>query len=224
MKLQLSLDMGDQLALRDPQASTLGRSIVHNGLELMVELGYEQFTFKKLAERMGSTEAGIYRYFTNKHRLLLYLLTWYWSGLEYAISISNKNLDDKRKCVSNALDILVLGLPEEIDLFNLDTRKLYTLAVCESSKAYLLKDVDEINAHRLFMPYKSTVHQLALLFEQVNPDYPYAHSLATTVTEAAHNQHFFAEHLPSLTDFAGKEHTAPLLAFLNQLVQSVLDY
>lgn len=222
MKLQLSLDINDKLALRDPQSSALGKSIVHHGLELMVELGYEQFTFKKLAERLGTTEASVYRYFTNKHRLLLYLLTWYWNGLEYAISLVNKNLEDEQLCIRNALKILTSGLPDDIDLLHLDTHKLYLLAVCESSKAYLIKDVDSINAYQLFKPYKSMAHQLALLFQRANSSYPYPHSLASTVIEAAHNQHFFAEHLPSLTDFAGKEHTAPLMSFLIQLVESAL--
>ena len=50
------------------------------------QLGFEQFTFKKLARAIGSTEASVYRYFDNKHRLLTYLIAWYWKWMEYQIN------------------------------------------------------------------------------------------------------------------------------------------
>lgn len=40
---------------------------------MIYKTGYEAFTFKKLAEDIGTTEAGIYRYFENKYKLLVYL-------------------------------------------------------------------------------------------------------------------------------------------------------
>ena len=50
MNLQISIQPSLKLALRDPEASALGRKIIREGIVLMCELGYEQFTFKKLAE------------------------------------------------------------------------------------------------------------------------------------------------------------------------------
>lgn len=222
MNVLLSLKANEKLVLKDPEGSVLGKSIVKGGLELMEQIGYEAFTFRKLAEHIGTTEASIYRYFENKHRLLLYLLTWYWNGLEFAIESANRNIDNPRKCAMNAIHILCLGLPDWLDMQNLDKKKLYALAVAESSKAYLIKDVDAVNSYQLFSPYKSNAHVLALIFQQINPKFPYAHSLATTVIESAHNQHFFADHLPSLTDFGGKNHQKELIEFIETLVFSVL--
>ena len=37
----------------------------------------EEFTFRKLAQKINTTEASVYRYFENKHRLLIYILAWY---------------------------------------------------------------------------------------------------------------------------------------------------
>ena len=53
----------------------------------MVEIGFESFTFKKLAAKIESTEASVYRYFENKHKLLIYLVSWYWNWVEYRLDM-----------------------------------------------------------------------------------------------------------------------------------------
>jgi AcrR family transcriptional regulator len=79
----LYFKLNPHLYLRDPQQTELGQKIINASVVLIDTLGFEQFTFKKLAEEIDSTEASIYRYFENKHRLLLYLVGWYWTWLEY---------------------------------------------------------------------------------------------------------------------------------------------
>ena len=82
MEVQLKFRMNEQLFLRNPEESDLGRRIVSASIKMIGELGFEAFTFKKLATQIETTEASVYRYFENKHRLLVYLVTWYWSWLE----------------------------------------------------------------------------------------------------------------------------------------------
>ncbi len=82
MNFQLKFKVTEKLYLKDPEKSELGKSIVKNAIELIFEIGFEHFTFKKLATKIGSTEATIYRYFSSKHKLLTYILNWYWSYLE----------------------------------------------------------------------------------------------------------------------------------------------
>ena len=53
----------EEIALRNPQSTQLGRRIIENSIEMIDELGMEQFTFKKLAQEAGTTEASVYRYF-----------------------------------------------------------------------------------------------------------------------------------------------------------------
>ena len=96
----LFFKLNDHLYVRDPQHTALGQNIINKGVELIDRLGFEQFTFKKLAEEIGSTEASIYRYFENKHRLLHYLTAWYWSWLEYQIDYETHN------CNYNSRDYL----------------------------------------------------------------------------------------------------------------------
>ena len=59
--------------------------------------GFEDFTFKKLAKVIGTSEAGIYRYFENKHRLLIYLAAWYWNWLEFQVNYQTHNIEDPKQ-------------------------------------------------------------------------------------------------------------------------------
>lgn len=223
MNLQISIQPSTKLALRDPEASALGRKIIREGIVLMCELGFEQFTFKKLAESIQSTEASIYRYFENKHRLLLYFLTWYWNYVEYQCTVSLHNLNDPAVKIKKIIEILTGGLPGWSDSSGIDKGALQEIVIAESSKVYLTKEVDEINNEKLFKPYKDLCHHIATVFQEYNPQYPYPHSLASTAMEAAQFQPYFMEHLPSLTDFGEeKRNNARVAAFLENLVFSAL--
>lgn len=63
MKLQLQIKMNEDLFIRNPKHTELGRNIIKHSIQLIAQNGFEAFTFKKLAEDTGTTETGIYRYF-----------------------------------------------------------------------------------------------------------------------------------------------------------------
>jgi hypothetical protein len=218
MNLQISIQPSLKLALRDPESSALGRKIVREGILLMRQLGYEQFTFKKLAEVIESTEASVYRYFENKHRLLLYFLTWYWNYLEYQATVSLQNLNDPAMKIRKIIEILTEGLPNWSDASGIDKAALQEIVIAESSKAYLTKEVDAINREQLFKPYKDLCKHIGNVFKEYNPGYPYPHSLASTTVEMAQFQTYFMEHLPALTDFGGKRDGAKVAGFLESVV------
>lgn len=222
MQFQIRIQAGEGLALRDPEDTNLGRNIVRHGLVLMHQLGFEHFTFKKLAEGINTTEASIYRYFENKHRLLLYILTWYWNFLEYLVVYSLHNLHDPEQKIKKVIELLVNELPEEFDQSGIDKNALYQIVIAESSKVYLTREVEEINKNQLFKPYKDLCSRIADLFQEYNPSYPYPHSLASTVVEAAHFQHFFMKNLPRLTDFGGEKNVHSIEIYLENLVFSVI--
>ncbi|MFZ9029367.1 MAG: TetR/AcrR family transcriptional regulator, partial [Crocinitomicaceae bacterium] len=79
---RVSISVNENVFLKDPTSTELGRKIVRASIDLIDELGFEDFTFKKLALAIGSTEASVYRYFENKHNLLAYLTMWYWGWME----------------------------------------------------------------------------------------------------------------------------------------------
>ncbi|MBL7814667.1 MAG: TetR/AcrR family transcriptional regulator [Saprospiraceae bacterium] len=223
MDLKLSIRLNENLFLRDPETSDLGRRILKNGISLIHKLGFEAFTFKKLGEEIHTTEASIYRYFENKHRLLLYIITWYWSYLEYQVVFSINNLTDSEAKIKRVIDLLTRELDDSLGTLDFDKRALYNIVISESSKAYLSKDVDEHNSIQLFKPYKDLCDRIALLFNDFNPTYDYPHSLASTVVEAAHFQYFFAQHLPRLTEVKKDENDFTVKNFLEHLVFATLS-
>lgn len=222
MELKLSIRLSENLYLRDPESTDLGRRIIKSGVEMIHRLGFEAFTFKKLGDEIKTTEASIYRYFENKHRLLLYIVAWYWNYLEYQVIFSINNIDDTEEKIKRVIDLLTHELDETLGTIDFDKKALYNIVVNESSKAYLLKDVDTYNTAMLFKPYKDLCARIATLFLEYNPDYKYPHSLASTVVEAAHFQHFFQEHLPRLTDFGTDKNPQAVKAFLEHIVFSAI--
>lgn len=222
MELKLSIKLNEKLFLRDPETTELGRRILTHGLDLIYKLGFEAFTFKKLAEEIHTTEASIYRYFENKHRLLLYLVTCYWSYLEYQVIFNINNLSDPKTKIQKVIYLITHDLESSIGSINYDSKALFSIVINESNKAYLSKDVDENNTYQLFKPYKDLCARIAALFTEYNPKYPYSRSLASTVIEAAHFQSFFAQHLPRLTDAKGKDDNLTIQKFLGELVFAAL--
>lgn len=198
----ITISLAEKYYNKDPQSSNLGKSIVSMSVELLDELGFEKFTFKKLAEKINSTEASVYRYFDNKLKLLLYLTTWYWAWIEYVIDIKTDGIPDKEQKLREILKILC-DIHEQggwMDLRDLDIPALRRVVMSESDKTYLTKEVDEINSQGLFKGFKRLCHKIALIISEINPKYQYPHALVSTVLEATHQQAFFAQHLPSLTE------------------------
>ena len=68
-----------------------------HGIDLIDEIGFEAFTFKKLGAKIGSNESSIYRYFESKHKFLLYLSSWYWAWIEYQLVFETHNVSVIKK-------------------------------------------------------------------------------------------------------------------------------
>ena len=223
MNPQLRIDLNEKLYLRDPQAPDLGRRLIGQSIGLIDEIGFEQFTFKKLAQRMGSTEASLYRYFENKHRLLVYLVSWYWAWLGFQIRFHTHNVPDPRARLRLTLSILTRAHHDDPTTADLDEAALYRIVVHEASKSYLTRDVDGDNQEGLFREHKRLVAGIAAVVSEINPAYPYPHALISTALEAARKQLFFAQHLPSLTDAGAADSVEQgIYVFLEGLVFGVL--
>ena len=52
----------------------------------------------------------------------------------------------------------------------------------------------------VFSPLKSLCAFIGDIIAEAKPDFPYPKSFASTLLETAHDQQFFSEHLPKLTD------------------------
>ncbi len=220
----LKIDLNENHFIRDPEKTELGRNIIRESILMIDELGFEHFTFKKLAFQLSSTEASVYRYFENKHKLLIYLISWYWVWLDYQIKYGINNIENPREKL-----MIIIGIISKVSLGNdtfthIDAGALYRIVVAESSKAYLTKAVDSDNKEGLFREYKSLCHNIATVVLAINPAYPYPHALISTLFEASKIQIYFAQHLPSLTEakIVGNDYTN-VASFLESLVFSSIS-
>jgi AcrR family transcriptional regulator len=223
MDYKVYFKVNEKIYKRDPESTELGKEIVKSSIDLIYELGFENFTFKKLANYIHTTEASIYRYFENKHRLLLYILNWYWSYISYVLTIQfNKQTNSKSK-LKFIIKLLTHELPESRNKLDYNKNYLNQIVISESSKVYLVKEVNEINKNEVFKPYKELCGQIANVINEYNPNYKYPHSLSTTLIEAAHQQQYFIKNLPRLTDAKAKNKNEFTAKFLDDLLFKVLD-
>ncbi len=196
----ITVNINPNLYGKDPSGSELGLKILKEGLRLMDEIGFESFTFKKLALDIDSTEATLYRYFDNKHVFLLYLINWYWGIIDYRLKIATANIHDASEKLDRALHVLT-GLPELSDEGSFPEEEiLKRILINESSKAYHTRMVDHENQIGVYLVYKGIVARIAKLVLEVNPTFPYPEMLISTLIENANQQRFFSQHLPRLTN------------------------
>lgn len=223
MSYTIHFKLNDALFVKDPESSVLGKQIVRLSIDLIHTLGFETFTFKKLAVEVGTTEATVYRYFENKHRLLLYIINWYWKYLDYQLYVHLKNITDSKLKLELAIRMLTQTLPGDEDEHGYNKNALYEIVISESSKVYLIKDVEEINKHKLFKPYKDLCSRIGEIIKEYCPTYPYPKSLSSTLIESSHTQHFFSLHLPGLTDVNEKNKESYARNFIENLVFQTLN-
>lgn len=213
----IKIRIDEKVYLKDPESTRLGKEIINHGILLIDELGLESFTFKKLAERIGSTEATIYRYFESKHMLLIYLISWYWNWQEYRLIFATNNISSPEARLKIAISILAGNITNDMDFAHIDEASLQKIVVAESAKAYLTKEVDAENEEGFFRSYKRLCKRISNIILEINPNYPFPASLVSTISETAHYQKFFAEHLPSLSDIKENKENQ-LENFLTDLV------
>ena len=218
MKLALQINMNPSLYLRDPEGTDLGKNIIQHSIHLIHDTGFEAFTFKKLAESIGTTEAGVYRYFENKHKLLVYIISWYWRWLDFQIGYQTKNLTNPISKLKKVITILATTVEDDLMTGHVDESILHQILISEGSKAFLTKQVNQDNKQEYFKPYKDLCNTVGEIILECNPKYKYPHSLSSTIIEMAHLQNFFMNHLPSLTDFSKSKNESEIINYLEDLV------
>ena len=196
----LRISIPSSVFIKDPESSELGKRILENSIRLIDQMGFEAFTFKKLGEAIGSTESSIYRYFENKHKLLMYLCSWYWGWLEYQVVIASFSIKDPVEKLECALEVISREVSDDSTFTFIDEKALNRIMINENSKSFLTKQVDLENKEGSFESYKLLISRIKEIIETVSPSYPYPKSLASTVVETALYQHFLREHFKNSTE------------------------
>ncbi|WP_435414987.1 TetR/AcrR family transcriptional regulator [Polaribacter aestuariivivens] len=216
----LKISVPDKTFIKDPETSNLGKRIVENSILLINEIGFENFTFKKLGTKIGSNESSIYRYFESKHKLLLYLSSWYWAWLEYQLVLETFSISNSDEKLEKAITIVTRKVEEDSNFSHINETILYKIIVNESSKSFFTKEVDLENKQGYFEIYKRLISRLNEMILAVKPDFTFGLSLASTILEGGLHQHFLQEHFPSITN-CNDENNTPTKFFI-QLAKSNL--
>lgn len=196
----IKINVSPKIFVKDPETSELGKKIIENSILLIDEIGFDNFTFKKLGLKIGSNESSIYRYFESKHKLLLYLSSWYWGWIEFKLVLSTNSITDSENKLIKAIEIVTEETTTDSNHPHINEVLLNKIIVCEFSKLYLTKEVDEENREGYFLIYKRVINRIIEMVNEVNPDFLYAKSLVSTVVEGALHQHFLKSHFKSITD------------------------
>lgn len=216
----LKISVNQKIFLKDPETTALGKRIVEHGIILINEIGFENFTFRKLGKRIGSNESSIYRYFENKHKFLVYLTSWYWGWKEYQLVFATNSIENASQKLLKAVEILTKTVEKDESFSHVDEVALNQIMIKESSKSFLTKEVRVENREGYFSVYKRLVLRLKDMIAQVDPDYQFPGSLASMILEGALHQHFLKDHLSSITDCNDQVRPAE---YFQDLVTKVLN-
>ncbi|MGL4631785.1 MAG: TetR/AcrR family transcriptional regulator [Leadbetterella sp.] len=214
--------MHNNFYLKNPIDTDLGIQIVQKGIDILNELGYEKFTFKKLACDIPTTEASIYRYFENKHRFLSYLLDYYWQSLIVRIQDSCFTEAKAENAIPQIVKIL-LTAGEVSPSSGFNAQKLFYIMLEEGTKSYHTKDIDELNKVHLYESYKQLAEKIAEVFITINPAYKHARSLASSLLEISYTQYYFMNHLPRLSSFSKDKNIEELMDYICDFVKKSLS-
>jgi AcrR family transcriptional regulator len=217
--LSLKIQVNDKIYVKDPETSSLGRKIIQESILLMDEIGFENFTFKKLGERIGSNESSIYRYFESKHKLLVYLSSWYWSWIEYRLVFITNNIENPIEKLNKAIMVVTQKIEDDSQTEHINESILNKIIIAEFTKTMMTKEVDTENKEGFFLIYKRVINRLVAMIEVVNPQYAYSKSLASSIVEGALHQHFLKNHLKTITNC--NENISPTEFYINLVARTL---
>jgi AcrR family transcriptional regulator len=211
--------VNSKLYVKNPETSELGKKIIEQSILLIDEIGFENFTFKKLGERIQSNESSIYRYFENKHKLMLYLSSWYWGWIEYKMVFATNNVSNPMERLKKAITIVTEKVEDDSTTLHINESILNKIIIQEFTKTIITKEIDEENKEGFFLIYKRVINRIIEMIHEVNPNYIFAKTLASSIIEGALHQHFLKDHLKTITDC--DKDNSPTAFYLN-LIETTL--
>lgn len=196
----IKIEIPEGIYLKDPESSSLGKRIVENSIILIEKCGFEDFNFKKLGKEIGSNESSIYRYFESKHKLLIYLTSWYWGWIEYQLVMETFSINISKDKLKKAIEVVTRTTKQDSNYSHINEVLLNQIIINENSKSYSTKNVDNENKEGYFMTYKQVVQRVSEIITNYDEIYEYPLSLASTVIESSLHQQFIKVHFKSITN------------------------
>ncbi len=194
------ISVNPKLYVKNPETTELGKKIIENSIILIDKIGFENFTFKKLGEQINSNESSIYRYFESKHKMMLYLSSWYWGWIEYKLAFATINIDNPMERLKRGITVVTEKIEDDANTLHVNESILNKIIIQEFTKTLYTKEVDQENKEGFFLVYKRVINRIIEMIQDVNPNYEFAKSLASSIVEGALHQHFLKEHLKTITN------------------------
>lgn len=219
MNLHFQVHIPSRMAQHDPSLSRTGLKILNTAIQMIADEGYEVFHLSRLAEKADTVESTVYRYFENKHKLLLYISGWYWAYLDFSIDYESRNLNEPRQILNKAIEMMAgKDLPQNNSLIG-DPQLIHRIIIMEFSKIYITQLALEDNKEGYFVYFKSFVNKIAKLLSEVMSGYKFPRSFAFLLVSGIYQQAYVAEKLPALSEFDFKE---PLDKFLSRFMNNLI--
>lgn len=219
MLSNIKIAVNEKLYVKDPETTELGKKIIENSILLINEIGFDSFTFKKLGAKIGSNESSLYRYFESKHKLLVYLSSWYWGWMEYKLVFATTNITNPIEKLKKAITIVTEKIIDDSATLHINEAILNKIIILEFTKTFLTKEVDQENKEGFFLVYKRVINRVIEMILEVNPEYEFAKSLSSSIVEGALHQHFLSQHLKTITNC--NENNSPT-NFYSNMVEKLL--
>ncbi|WP_440122167.1 TetR/AcrR family transcriptional regulator [Tenacibaculum sp. Ill] len=216
----LKIEIPSGIYIKDPETSDLGKRIIENSIILIEEIGFESFNFKKLGKVIGSNESSIYRYFESKHKLLVYLTSWYWGWIQYLLVIETYSISNPKDKLIKAIEVLARKAEKDNNFSHINEALLNLIVINENSKSYSTKEVDTENKEGFFKLYKEVVKRFAEIISNYNSSYKHPLTLASTIIEGILHQQFVKSHFKSLTNC---DESTTTTSFFIELTLNVLS-
>ena len=104
-----------------------------------------------------------------------------------------------------AIDGILFSIKKNPEIDFIDEDILHRIMVSQADKVLRIKEVTEENRNGFFLAYKKVVKSIADIILEIEPNFPYARILASTLMEIPNQQLYYAENLPSLTNLQHNE-------------------
>ena len=104
--------------------------------------------------------------------------------------------------LAKAIEIVTEEIKDDLSITHINESILNKIIIGEFTKTFLTKEIDEENKEGYFLVYKSVVNRIILMIEEVNADYKYAKTLASTIVQGALHQHYLKEHFKNITNLS----------------------
>ncbi len=205
MEVKIRIKLNENLYVKDPEESKLGQNIVSNSIILINKIGFDKFTIRKLAVSIDSNEPSIYRYFENKQQLLKYLISWYWSWIEYRISMLIQNISDPVEKLRKVINALANSVVYDPIFAHIDETSLAHIVIKNSDINYIAEQVQEGEKDYVFHSYNSLCTKISNIVKEVNPDFPNPKAIAISMIRMTHEQIFFTKYYPKITDIKASD-------------------